>query len=103
MQAVGTVSQVDGRVTAVDESGLARQLGADAPVYADDTLVAALDGSVLIRLYSGAELAVAPGMLLVLDADVFETDSAVDDGRLQLEDVRRVLNWTYAVERRSVA
>ena len=39
MQTVGTVDAVRGRVTAVDDSGLARQLVRDAPVYADDTLV----------------------------------------------------------------
>lgn len=103
MQTVGTVDAVRGRVTAVDDSGLARQLVRDAPVYADDTLVAALDGTVTISLYTGAEVIVTPGTLLVLDTDVFETDDAADDGRLRPEDVRRVLNWTYATERRSVA
>lgn len=103
MQAVGWVSAVRGRVTAVQEHGSARQLGRDAAVYADETLVAALDGAVSIRLYTGAEVTVMPGTLLVLDADVFEEEDAVDDGRLQLADVRRVLGWRYAAARRSAA
>jgi hypothetical protein len=103
MQAVGWVSAVRGRVTAVDEHGSARQLRPDTAVYADETLIAALDGAISICLYGGAELYLAPGSLLVLDADVFEDEDAVDDGRLQLADVRRVLSWRYAAVHRSVA
>lgn len=103
MQAAGWVGSVRGRLTAVDADGNARQLWRDAMLCMDETLVTALDGAVSICLSSGAELYLAPGRVLVLDADVVGDEDGADDGRLRLADVRRVLSWGYADARRSMA
>ncbi len=103
METIGSINAVCGRVTGVDEHGRARVLSRGEPVFADDTLVAALDAAATVRLSSGACLHVAPGKLVVLDSDVFETDESADNGSLRLADVNRVLRWFDSPARRSVA
>lgn len=103
METIGSISAVCGRVTCVDPNGHARLLCRGEPVFADDTLVAALDAAATVRLSSGARLQVAPGKLVVLDADVFETEESADDGSLRLADVSQVLGWLDSPARRSVA
>jgi hypothetical protein len=103
MEAIGSINAVCGRVTGVDEHGRARVLRRGEPVFADDTLVAALDAAASVRLLSGGEVFVARGKLVVLDADVFEHDECVDDGSLCLADVQRVLRWLQPAGRQSVA
>ncbi|MBC7163100.1 MAG: hypothetical protein H5U26_13480 [Immundisolibacter sp.] len=103
METIGSISAVCGRVTCVDPNGNTRLLSRGEPVFADDTLVAALDAAAAVQLSSGACLHVAPGKLVVLDADVFETEESADDGSLRLADVNRVLGWLDSPARRSVA
>lgn len=103
MERVGTVSAVCGRVTAVHINGQVRVLHLHAPVYADETLIAALDSAANVRLLSGMELYLAPGTLVVLDADVFEHDESADDGSLCLIDVQHVLGQLNSSARRSAA
>jgi len=103
METIGSINAVYGRVTGVDEHGCARVLRQGEPVCAHETLVAALDATATVRLLSGGELFVAPGKLVVLDADVFEHDECVDDGSLYLADVQRVLRWLQPAGRQSVA
>ena len=103
METIGSISAISGRVTCVDQNGHARVLRRGEPVFADDTLIAALDAAATVRLSSGACLHVAPGKLVVLDADVFETEESADDGSLRLADVNRVLGWLDSPARRSVA
>lgn len=103
MHTIGSISAVRGRVTCVDENGNARLLRHGEPVFADDTLIAAQDAAATVRLSSGARLQVAPGKLVVLDSDVFETGESADDGSLRLADVQRVLRWFDSPARRSVA
>lgn len=103
MQTIGSISTIRGRVTCVDENGNARLLRRGEPVFADDTLIAAQDAAATVRLSSGARLQVAPGKLVVLDSDVFETEESADDSSLRLEDVQQVLRWFDSPARRSVA
>lgn len=103
MHTIGSMSAVRGRVTCVDENGNARLLRRGEPLFADDTLIAAQDAAATVRLSSGARLQVAPGRLMVLDSDVFETGESADDGSLRLADVSQVLGWLDSPARRSVA
>lgn len=103
METIGSISAVCGRVTCVDPNGNTRLLRRGEPVFADDTLIAALDAAATLQLSSGACLQVAPGKLVVLDADVFETEESADDGSLRLADVSQVLGWLDSPARRSVA
>ena len=103
MERVGTVSAVCGRVTAVDTEGQVRVLRVHEPVHADETLIAALDSAANVRLHSGMELYLAPGMLVTLDTDVFEYDESADDGSLCLTDVQRMLCYLNQPACRSVA
>lgn len=103
METIGSINAVCGRVTGVDEHGRARVLSRGEPVFADETLVAALDATACVHLLSGGEVFVAAGKLVVLDADVFEYDECVDDGSLRLADVQRVLRWSQPAGRQSVA
>lgn len=103
METIGSISAVCGRVTCVDQNGHARLLRRGEPVFADDTLVAALDAAATVQLSSGACLHLAPGKLVVLDSDVFETEESTDDGSLRVADVNRVLRWFDSPARRSVA
>ncbi len=103
METIGSISAVSGRVTCVDPNGNARLLRGGEPVFADDTLVAALEATATVRLSSGACLQVASGTLVVLDSDVFEIDESADNGSLLLADVNRVLRSFDSPARRSVA
>ena len=103
METIGSISAVHGRVTGVDEHGCAHVLRHGEPVHANETVVAALDATASVRLLSGGELFVAPGKLVVLDADVFEYDESADNGSVRLADVRQVLRWFDSAARRSVA
>ena len=103
METIGSISALCGRVTGVDDAGRARVLRRGEPVHANETVVAALDAAATVRLSSGGELFVAPGKLVVLDADVFEHDESADSGTVRLADVQRVLRWFDSAARRSVA
>ncbi len=103
MERIGSITALDGRVTAVGEAGQARVLGVGDPVHADETLITALGATATVRLHCGSELRLGHGALAVLDADVFEPEESADSGSVRLTDVQRVLGWLQSPAHRSVA
>lgn len=91
MELVGSIIAAFGRVTAVTEEGLTRELRAGDALYADDMLVAAINSGATVRLTNGSKLELAPGTVAVLDSDVYDRDDGPDDGSAHLRDVQLVL------------
>lgn len=91
MELVGSIIAASGRVTAVTEAGIARELRAGDALYADEMLVAALNSGASVRLTNGSTLELAPGTVAVLDRDVCDSDDGPDNGSARLRDVQLVL------------
>lgn len=91
MELVGSIIAASGRVTAVTEAGIARELRAGDVLYADEMLVAAINSGASVRLINGSKLELAPGTVAVLDSDVCDCDDSPDNGSARLSDVQLVL------------
>lgn len=103
MELVGSIITAFGRVTAVTEAGVARELHAGDALYADEMLVAAIKSGASVRLTNGRKLELAPGTVAVLDSDVCDCDDGPDDGSARLCDVQRVLHMADRGMRGAVA
>ena len=103
MEHIGSIVALDGRVTAVDDTGRARVLRPGDPVHSEETLITALGATVTVRLSGGADLCLEPGRLMVLDADVTGDVDGVDDGAVRMADLELVLAWPRQQARSSAA
>jgi hypothetical protein len=76
VESIGTVKTVVGIVKAVDQSGAERILQAGDKVYANETVVTADGGLVLIEFADGSHLDLASASQIILDSDVFNPANA---------------------------
>jgi len=76
LESIGTVKTVVGEVKAVDAAGNERILQAGDKVFANETIVTANGGMVLIEFADGTHLDLASASKIVLDTDVFNPANA---------------------------
>lgn len=76
IQSIGTVKTVVGLVKAVDESGAERVLQAGDKVFANEVIITAADGLVLIEFTDGSHLDLPKSSEVTLNTDVFSPDNA---------------------------
>ena len=76
LESIGTVKSVVGTVKAVDQSGAERILQAGDKVFANETVVTADGGLVLIEFADGSHLDLASTSQIILDSDVFNPANA---------------------------
>ncbi|GBG15212.1 uncharacterized protein NMK_2815, partial [Novimethylophilus kurashikiensis] len=78
LTSIGTVKAVVGLVKAVDQNGNERVLQAGDTVFANETIVTAGDGTVLIEFQDGTHLDLPHSAHIVLDADVYAPKENVE-------------------------
>jgi VCBS repeat-containing protein len=76
LESIGTVKTVVGEVKAVDAAGNERILQAGDKVFANETIVTANGGMVMIEFADGTHLDLASASKIVLDTDVFNPANA---------------------------
>jgi hypothetical protein len=103
MEPVGSITAVYGRVTAVTEAGLTRDLSTGDALFAEEMLVAAMEAGASVRLTNGGKFELAPGTVAVLDSDVCDHDDEIDDGSAHLRDVQLALRLLNTSARGAVA
>jgi|GEM_PF-3722016 len=92
LESIGTVKTVVGEVKAVDASGNERILQAGDKVFANETIVTAVGGLVLIEFANGAHLDLASASQILLDTDVFNPVNATPKGEeLTAEQIQEMI------------
>jgi T1SS-143 domain-containing protein len=92
LESIGTVKTVVGTVKAVDQSGAERILQAGDKVYANETIVTADGGLVLIEFADGSHLDLASASQIILDTDVFNPANAAPKGEeLTAEQIQEMI------------
>ncbi|HSI20685.1 MAG TPA: retention module-containing protein, partial [Verrucomicrobiae bacterium] len=92
LESIGTVKTVVGTVKAVDQSGAERILQAGDKVYANETIVTADGGLVLIEFADGSHLDLASASQMILDSDVFNPANAAPKGEeLTAEQIQEMI------------
>jgi VCBS repeat-containing protein len=94
LESIGTVKTVVGEVKAVDAAGNERILQAGDKVFANETIVTANGGMVMIEFADGTHLDLASASKIVLDTDVFNpaTAAAAPEGKeLTAEQIQEMI------------
>ena len=92
LESIGTVKTVVGTVKAVDQSGAERILQAGDKVFANETIVTADGGLVLIEFADGSHLDLASASQIILDSDVFNPANAAPKGEeLTAEQIQEMI------------
>jgi T1SS-143 domain-containing protein len=93
LESIGTVKTVVGEVKAVDAAGNERILQAGDKVFANETIVTANGGMVMIEFADGSHLDLASASQIVLDTDVFNPANAATpkSGELTAEQIQEMI------------
>ncbi|MEZ0271309.1 MAG: retention module-containing protein [Methylophilaceae bacterium] len=92
LESIGTVKTVVGEVKAVDAAGNERILQAGDKVFANETIVTATGGLVLIEFADGSHLDLASASQIILDTDVFNPANAAPKGEeLTAEQIQEMI------------
>ena len=92
LESIGTVKTVVGEVKAVDAAGNERILQAGDKVYANETIVTANGGMVLVEFADGTHLDLSSASQIVLDTEVFNPANAQPkEGELTAEQIQEMI------------
>jgi hypothetical protein len=92
LESIGTVKTVVGEVKAVDASGNERILQAGDKVFANETIVTATGGLVLVEFVDGSHLDLASASQITLGTDIFNAANAIPKGEeLTAEQIQEMI------------